>query len=67
MNWFEDVDGALRYVEVEVRRRVLFSDGSTVDVLSPSDGSEMRQALLKHLGKERIEGVAEVALQEGML
>ncbi len=62
---FEQIEGGLRYVEDEALLRFLFDDGTTADVLSANDGSTMRGELLKHLGKNKIEGVATV-LQEAL-
>lgn len=40
------------------KRRFLFSDGRTVDVVSSRDDSDLRAVLLHVLKAERIEGVA---------
>jgi hypothetical protein len=43
------------------RYRFMFSDGTTADVQSHADSSTLRAALLDLLGKERIEGVADLS------
>ena len=56
--WFTEHGDALL---VERRRhtwRFLFTDGTTVDVVGDRDDSDVRGALLAHLGKEAIAGVA---------
>ena len=40
------------------RYRYLLSDGTTLDVLTPRDDSDLRRAVLDYTGAERIEGVA---------
>lgn len=52
----EDNDGVLRAGWPEHRVRFLLSDGRTVDVRTAHDNSDLRGALLDHLGAERIEG-----------
>ena len=42
------------------RLRFLFSDGRTADVLTAHDNSDLRGALLRTLGAERIEGSTEI-------
>ena len=51
-----EVDGVLRATWPEHRVRFLLSDGRTVDVVTPRDDSDLRGALLDHLGVEAIMG-----------
>lgn len=45
------------------RYRFMFSDGRTLDVLSPRDDSDLRGALLDHLGADAIVGVAQLPVE----
>lgn len=57
----------LKVVRTEQRMRVLFSDGSTVDVFTDRDDSDVRAALLEWLKKEKIMGMAWMPAQEALL
>lgn len=47
-----------RYVRPERRVRFMFDDGRTVDVLTARDDSDVRDAVLKACGAEKIVGTA---------
>ena len=51
-------DGSLIAIRPLRTHRFLFSDGSTVDVRTDRDDSDLRAALLDHMKVERIEGCA---------
>ena len=59
-------DQTNRVQRTERRMRVLFSDGSTVDVFPDRDDSDVRGALLAWLKKERIEGGSWMPAQESL-
>lgn len=61
----EGEDGALRVVWREYTIRFLFSDGSTVDVRTSHDDSDLRGALLDHFKVERIEGSVRLDRNDG--
>lgn len=42
--------------------RLLFSDGTTVDIVTHQDDSDLRRAALKYFGKEQIAGVVDLPL-----
>ena len=62
-NLVEDNAGTLVATWPLRRYRYLLSDGRTVDVLSPRDDSDLRAALLDHLGVEAIVGSAALGVE----
>lgn len=53
-------DGVLVAVWRRRRLRFLLGDGSVLDVIAERDDSDLRGAVLRHTGAERIAGVAEL-------
>jgi hypothetical protein len=55
---FPRADGSVTATWPQHRYRFLLSDGSTLDVVTPRDDSELRSAILAYTKVDRIEGCA---------